>query len=162
VIPPQAHAFYEAIGNADALIISYAEHNGLYGGLQEPLRLGKSHLRARVSRKDDGHLVHVTRRREAGGGRREAGGGRREAGGGRRGRRECHESGTRLCAPLRRQSPRKPLRSSVLYRFRPRSRYPGRRRTRTDTRRSAPSAGDTPQECMNDDGLGDASDRLYA
>ena len=29
-IPEQAKAFYEAIGQADALLISYAEHNGTY------------------------------------------------------------------------------------------------------------------------------------
>ncbi len=29
-IPTEAHAFYKAIGDANALLISYAEHNGLY------------------------------------------------------------------------------------------------------------------------------------
>jgi NAD(P)H-dependent FMN reductase len=29
-IPDKAHAFFESIGKADALLISYAEHNGLY------------------------------------------------------------------------------------------------------------------------------------
>ena len=29
-IPEQAHAFHKAIGDADVLLVSYAEHNGMY------------------------------------------------------------------------------------------------------------------------------------